>query len=177
MVSGASRLSLAVRRELRLSSRFGTVLLMGSSLVTGAAFADSAAVATTADSTNEIQEITVTAQRREERLQDVPISITALTAADLDRSHIEDASRLEFVTPGLTWGQQGSDSFPAIRGARTSLVSAQNDPIIGYYIDGIYQSRTQQQSIPLFDISRVEVQRGPRVRSMGATPSAATSAS
>lgn len=107
-------------------------------------------------------EIIVTAQRRSERLQDVPIAITALSAADLSRAHIYDASRLQFVTPGFTWGQQGSDSFPAIRGVRTSLVSAQNDPVIGFYVDGVYQSRTQQQSIPLFDLGRIEVQRGPQ---------------
>ena len=107
-------------------------------------------------------EVIVTAQRREERLQDVPISITAVSNEDLARNHIDDASRLQLLTPGFTWGQQGSDSFPAIRGVRTSLVSAQNDPVIGFYIDGIYQSRTQQQSIPLFDVSRVEIQRGPQ---------------
>ena len=107
-------------------------------------------------------DIVVTAQRRSERLQDVPIAVTAVSGADLSRLHVDNAARLEFITPGFTWGSQGSDSFPAIRGVRTSLVSAQNDPVIGFYIDGIYQSRTQQQSIPLFDVSRVEVQRGPQ---------------
>src|SRR5487761_2189305 len=109
-----------------------------------------------------LSEIVVTAQHRRELLQDVPISITAVTNAAMARAHIDDISRLQTLTPGLTWGRQGSDSFPAIRGARTSLVSAQNDPIIGFYLDGIYQSRTQQQSIPLFDIKRVEIQRGPQ---------------
>jgi iron complex outermembrane receptor protein len=109
-----------------------------------------------------LEEVVVTAQRRSERLQDVPVAVTAISSATLARNHIDDASRLQFVTPGFTWGQQGSDSFPAIRGVRTSLVSAQNDPVIGFYLDGIYQSRTQQQSIPLFDLSRVEVQRGPQ---------------
>ncbi len=107
-------------------------------------------------------DIIVTAQRRSERLQDVPIAITALSGADLERLHANDISRVEVATPGFTWGSQGSDSFPAIRGVRTSLVSAQNDPVIGFYIDGIYQSRTQQQSIPLFDLARIEVQRGPQ---------------
>lgn len=107
-------------------------------------------------------EIVVTAQRRAERLLDVPISITAVSGEDLARLHADNVSRLEFIAPGFTWGSQGSDSFPAIRGVRTSLVSAQNDPVIGFYIDGVYQSRTQQQSIPLFDVARVEVQRGPQ---------------
>ncbi len=109
-----------------------------------------------------VGEIIVTAQRRSERLQDVPIAITALSGADLARTHADNISRVALSTPGFTWGSQGADSFPAIRGVRTSLVSAQNDPVIGFYIDGVYQSRTQQQSIPLFDISRVEVQRGPQ---------------
>ncbi len=112
--------------------------------------------------TEQLAEITVTAQHRSESLLDVPVAVTAVSAEQLARAHIDDVSRLQFVTPGLTWGQQGSDSFPAIRGARTSLVSAQNDPIIAFYLDGIYQSRTQQQSIPLFDIARVEVERGPQ---------------
>ncbi len=155
-------LRIAVRRELRNAVWVRAAMVVGLNLAAGIAMADTAAVASPADTAGGLEEITVTAQRRSERLQDVPISITAVTSADLERSHIDDASRLQFVTPGLTWGQQGSDSFPAIRGARTSLVSAQNDPIIGYYIDGIYQSRTQQQSLPLFDINRVEVQRGPQ---------------
>lgn len=107
-------------------------------------------------------DIIVTAQRRDERLRDVPISITALSGEALSRLHVDNVSRVELATPGFTWGSQGSDSFPAIRGVRTSLVSAQNDPVIGFYIDGIYQSRTQQQSIPIFDVGRIEVQRGPQ---------------
>ncbi|WP_254602540.1 TonB-dependent receptor [Sphingomonas bacterium] len=155
------------------------MLLSTSALVAIAAPAAAQNVPTTADSTTtnvspgqtaiesttDAQlpgDVVVTAQRRSERLQDVPIAITAVSAADLSRLHVDNAARLEFITPGFTWGSQGSDSFPAIRGVRTSLVSAQNDPVIGFYIDGIYQSRTQQQSIPLFDVSRVEVQRGPQ---------------
>ncbi|QKR99761.1 TonB-dependent receptor [Sphingomonas sp. CL5.1] len=107
-------------------------------------------------------DIVVTAQRRSERLQDIPLAVTAASAEDLNRARVNDVSRMQFLTPGLTWGQQGADSFPAIRGVRTQLVSAQSDPVIGYYIDGIYQSRTQQQSFPMFDVSRVEVQRGPQ---------------
>ncbi len=125
-------------------------------------WAQSAPAPAAAGAPTQLEEVVVTAQRRSEKLQDVPVAVTALSSRDLARAHIDDASRLSNVTPGFTWGQQGSDSFPAIRGARTSLVSAQNDPIIGFYLDGIYQSRTQQQSIPLFDLSRVEVQRGPQ---------------
>jgi iron complex outermembrane receptor protein len=117
--------------------------------------------APTADATD-TNDIVVTAQRRSERLQDVPLAVTAASGADLARNHVNDISRMQYLTPGLTWGQQGADSFPAIRGVRTQLVSAQSDPVIGFYLDGVYQSRTQQQSIPIFDVARVEVQRGPQ---------------
>lgn len=107
-------------------------------------------------------DIVVTAQRRSERLLDVPVAVTALSGEALQKLGAQNVSKVELATPGFTWGSQGSDSFPAIRGVRTSLVSAQTDPVIGFYLDGIYQSRTQQQSIPLFDIARVEVLRGPQ---------------
>jgi len=107
-------------------------------------------------------DIVVTAQRRSERLLDVPVSVTALSGDALQKLGAQNVSKVELLTPGFTWGSQGSDSFPAIRGVRTSLVSAQTDPVIGFYLDGIYQSRTQQQSIPLFDVARVEVLRGPQ---------------
>lgn len=114
------------------------------------------------DAKGGLGEIVVTAQRRSENLRDVPIAVTALSGEALARLHANNISRVEFATPGFTWGSQGSDSFPAIRGVRTSLVSAQTDPVIGFYVDGIYQSRTQQQSVPLFDVTRVEVLRGPQ---------------
>lgn len=144
------------------SVRFGGASLLVMALSATSAMAQTAAPTPVAVAADTQGEIVVTAQRRAERLQDVPVAVTAVSADDLARKGIKDASRLQLATPGLTWGQQGADSFPAIRGVRTQLVSAQSDPVIGYYIDGVYQSRTQQQSFPFFDIARVEVQRGPQ---------------
>jgi iron complex outermembrane receptor protein len=141
---------------------FLTASTVAMALFSTAAVAQTATSALEAADNGGVAEIVVTAQRRNERLQDVPLSVTAVDADALSRSGIKDASRLQFVAPGLTWGSQGSDAFPAIRGVRTQLVSAQSDPVIGFYIDGIYQSRTQQQTFPLFDVARVEVLRGPQ---------------
>lgn len=143
---------------------FGSASMLAMALSASAAMAQDAATAAPEGTSSEtgIGDIVVTAQRRSERLQDVPLAVTAVSGEDLSRSRINDASRLQLMSPGLTWGQQGADSFPAIRGVRTQLVSAQSDPVIGFYLDGVYQSRTQQQSIPLFDVARVEVQRGPQ---------------
>jgi iron complex outermembrane recepter protein len=109
-----------------------------------------------------LEELVVTAQRRAENVQSVPISITAVSAAELKRNGVNDVSRLEMITPGFTFGRSGSDARPAIRGVRTETISAPNDPTIGFYLDGVYQSRAQQALIPLFDMERVEIQRGPQ---------------
>jgi iron complex outermembrane recepter protein len=143
-----------------------SVLALTLGATPGLALAAPAAAAPAADTppveTAGTGDIVVTAQRRSERLREVPVAITALSGAQLEKLHAENISAVELATPGFTWGSQGSDSFPAIRGVRTSLVSAQNDPVIGFYLDGIYQSRTQQQSAPIFDVARIEVLRGPQ---------------
>ena len=119
-------------------------------------------MASATEATSDGTDIIVTAQRRAERLADVPLSVTAVTNESIERNRITDLSRVQLLTPGLQWAHQGSDAFPSIRGVRTQLTSAQNDPVIGFYIDGVYQSRTQQGNFPFFDIARVEVQRGPQ---------------
>ena len=107
-------------------------------------------------------EIVVTAQRREESLQDVPISIVAIGNEELRNRNVTDVSRLEQVAPGLQLGRSGTDARPAIRGTYTEQIQGNSDPRIGFYIDEIYQSRTSQLSVPFVDLARVEVQKGPQ---------------
>ena len=110
-----------------------------------------------------LSDIVVTAQRREERLQNVPIAITAIDARGLEQSGIRDITRLEVLTPGLTVGQTGSDSRPAMRGVNTdNSRSAQADATIAFFLDGIYQSSNQEALQGFVDLARVEVQRGPQ---------------
>ena len=105
--------------------------------------------------------IVVTAQRREERLQDIPLSVSAITGDELTNAIITTPDRLEQVVPALRVGRSGSDLRPAIRGTYTENVSATGDPRIGIYVDDIYQSRTSQVP-PIVDLARVEVQLGPQ---------------
>jgi iron complex outermembrane recepter protein len=109
-----------------------------------------------------LEEIVVTAQRREENLQDVPISVSAFTAEQLKAQGTTDISRLENVVPGFQFGRSGPDARPAIRGVRTENVGVNGDTTIGFFIDGVYQSRAQQATLSFVDIERVEVQRGPQ---------------
>ena len=109
-----------------------------------------------------IAEIVVTAQRREQNLQRVPISVSAFGAADIKNKGLTDLSRLEGLVPGFTFGRSGVDARPAIRGVRTESVDVNADTTIGFFIDGIYQSRSSQATLGFVDLERVEVQRGPQ---------------
>lgn len=124
---------------------------------------DSAASAEPATSESEgIGEIIVTAQRREENLQDVPVSVSAFDADDLLARGTTDIGRLEGLVPGFSFARSGQDARPAMRGVRTENVGVNGDTTIGFFIDGVYQSRAQQATQSFVDIERLEVQRGPQ---------------
>lgn len=151
-----------------IGMRSGRVLAIGvSALAIGIAQAASAQapapteIAAVEDSGG-IDEIVVTAQRRTERLQDVPLSISAFSQADLRRTDTNDLSRLTNFTPGFNFGKSGFDARPAIRGVRTENVAGNGDPTIGFYVDDVYQSRSVQAGQPFIDVQRVEVLRGPQ---------------
>lgn len=130
----------------------------------GAQDAQATAEATTDESTagDGIGDIVVTAQRREESLQRVPLSITAVTGEELKNANVTDVTRIEQIAPGVRIGRSGSDARPAIRGVYTEAIGANSDPRIGFYVDDIYQSRTAQALAAFVDLERVEVQKGPQ---------------
>lgn len=144
-------------RGLALSSvAFASAIAMGSP-----AFAQAQAAPADEANSNGVKDIVVTAQRREESLQKVPLSIVAIGRDSLDNQNVTQASRLEQIAPGLSIGRSGADPRPAIRGVITETIQGNTDPRIGFYIDEIYQSRTSQLSTPFIDLERVEVQKGP----------------
>lgn len=137
-----------------------TTLPLASPAMAEASPADAQPAPASAD--DQLKEIVVTAQRRSENLQNVPLSVTALSADDLAKNDVRDLSRVEVLTPGFSFGRSGSDARPAIRGVRTENVAASGDPAIGFYVDNVYQSRAAQALVPFVDVERVEVQRGPQ---------------
>jgi iron complex outermembrane receptor protein len=142
------------------ASLWASVALVG--LPVSAYAQDATAEAEASPSDEGIQEIVVTAQRREENLQDVPVSITAITGEELRNADIRDITRLEQTVPGLRVARSGAAARPAIRGVYTEAIAANSDPRIGFYIDEIYQSRLQQTTAAFVDLERVEVQKGPQ---------------
>ena len=116
----------------------------------------------TANNTDALDEVVVTAQKRSERLQDVPISIAALSAADLGRSNVETTSDLPSVVSGLVWSNQGAWVQPNLRGVYTTVAAVGAQSPIAIYLDGVYQPMQAGTIADLADVSRIEVLKGPQ---------------
>lgn len=109
--------------------------------------------------------IYVTARRREERLIDVPVAVTAFNQADLQRLQAVDLSGLQAMAPNLNLVQGRGSAASAnifIRGLGQPDALQTFDPAVGIYVDGVYLSRIQGALLNLFDVERIEVLRGPQ---------------
>ena len=112
-----------------------------------------------------IQDIVVTARKREERLQDVPVAVTAVTPAALAASHITNITNLGAIAPNVNISNFANFSFnvaAVIRGIGTIDFEPSSDPAVAMFIDGVYQSSTNGSAIDFFDLDAVQVLRGPQ---------------
>lgn len=108
------------------------------------------------------EEIVVTARKREERLQDVPVSVTAISGQQLEEKQINQAKDIAAITPSLNITSDSvSRSFIDIRGVGTTLIDTVQ-PGVGIFIDGVYEPNTSYLNSPLVDVARIEVLRGPQ---------------
>jgi len=107
-------------------------------------------------------DIVVTARKREESLQDVPVAISAITGDTLESRGIASVREAALLTPGLNINSDGAGrAFVAIRGVGVTLVQSVQ-PGVGLFIDGIYQPNTSYLNNPIVDVERIEVLRGPQ---------------
>lgn len=116
--------------------------------------------ATTAFS--QIEEIIVTAEKREENVQDVSLSVSAFNEESLKLGGIQDVSRLELVVPGVNFAFAGNDAKFNVRGANSTNTFGDNSSIVGAFLDGVYKARASQQTRGFFDVKAVEFLRGPQ---------------
>ncbi|MFC4311796.1 TonB-dependent receptor [Steroidobacter flavus] len=113
--------------------------------------------------TSELEEVLVTAQRRGERLQDVPITVTVLDANQVQQARVQQIGDVATRTPGL-----GFDGFPAsqprivIRAIGSSDRGAAGDPSSAVFLDEIYLGRPAAVAFDAFDVERIEVLKGPQ---------------
>jgi iron complex outermembrane recepter protein len=111
-----------------------------------------------------LEEIIVTATKRAENLQDVPVAITALSQDTMREAQIHSSEQLTFLVPSLTY-QRGSDANESsfnIRGIGTQSFSIGTEPSVSTMLDGVVMGRSGQAFMELMDIQRVEVLRGPQ---------------
>jgi iron complex outermembrane recepter protein len=112
-----------------------------------------------------LDEIIVTARRRDEQLKDVPVAVTALSSERLAETGATDITTLQQQTPNAT--------VQVARGSNSTLISfirgvGQQDPLwgfepgVGLYVDDVYVARPQAAVLDIFDIERIEVLRGPQ---------------
>lgn len=109
--------------------------------------------------------VTVTARKREETLQEVPVAVTAFTPEALDRLAVDDLGDLDAQVPNLTvYAARGSSSTITayIRGIGQSDPLWGVDPGVGIYMDDVYIARPQGALLDVFDVERIEVLRGPQ---------------
>ncbi len=135
------------------------------SLAAVQAHAQDAAAAAPASDEVTLDAVQVTARKREETLQEVPVAVTAFTAETLDKLNIRDISDLDAQVPNLTiYAARGSSSTVTayIRGVGQSDPLWGVDPGVGIYLDDVYIARPQGALLDVFDVERIEVLRGPQ---------------
>jgi len=143
-----------------------------SCLVVALAIASAAGTATAAPDPQESQasgslldEIVVTAQRREERVQDVPIAISAFSADQLEKLNVTETLDMVKLIPNLLGFNNtglGTANGYYLRGIGNTESIATFDPPVGTYVDDVFLSRQNANNLGLFDVERIEVLRGPQ---------------
>ena len=122
----------------------------------------------------EIEEITVTAQKREQNQQDVPVALDAFSGEMLQRSSIKTMADLAGMTPALDTYQSQNAGFSSwgIRSLNTSSQNFGLESAVGAYVDNVYRSRQSSISNQLVDVEAVEILRGPQGTLFGKNTSA-----
>lgn len=121
--------------------------------------------AAAADDAGSVSEIVVTARKRSESLQDVPIAVSAFGADALEQQQAQSLDDLSFAAPNIaiTKNQTTSNSAQIyIRGVGQDDSTPTNEPGVGIYLDDVYLARSQGSLLDLIDVERVEVLRGPQ---------------
>jgi len=108
-----------------------------------------------------LDEVIVTAQKREANLQDTPLSISAMSGDTLERIGIDTVDDFQFFVPGITVTND-SMAIVNIRAIGTSAFGVATDPSTTVHIDGVYQPRPTTGLMDMFDVERVELLRGPQ---------------
>ncbi len=112
-----------------------------------------------------MDDILVTAQRREQQVQEIPLAVTAYSAEQLDRLQVTETLDIGRLVPNMISHNNtgpGTSNVYSVRGLNNTESIATFDPPVGAYVDDIYITRQNQNNLALFDVDRIEVLRGPQ---------------
>lgn len=124
---------------------------------------DTTATAATTEDERTLDVVTVTAQQREQDIVDVPLSISAFGAEQIETFDIQGQNQLSYYTPGLIVQEQSTQRTGYVfRGVTTEVVTAFEEPQITIFTDGVDNSRQYGSILEFVDLERVEVIRGPQ---------------
>ena len=148
---------------------FAALLAWGSAITVSSAASAQTVPAATAGSLTALEEIVVTARRSTERLIDVPVAVTALSAATIERAHVSDLTQIAQLTPSLIVASAGSGTGGsiAIRGVATSFLDPGVEQSVGLNVDGVAIGRAHYLNAAQFDLAQVEVLKGPQALFFG----------
>jgi len=151
--------------NLRILAVFGSVAAVAGLVIAPTAVhaqsAQSSAPATEA-SPGGLEEVMVTAQRREEKAVDVPITIAAIDAQQLVTANVQNLSDIAQLTPSLRFDYQTGFYQPSVRGIGTAVTTSGGGSNVGIYIDGFYSPNPVAADFQLLDVTGVQVLKGPQ---------------
>lgn len=159
--SERSSQNIAHRQQIAANNSDGGAGLGGSASGAGADQTVAAGAADAQTVRKRIDEILVTAEKREVSIQRTPVSMAAYTSKHLEQSSIEDIYDIGLHTPGLIVNKEIVGKI-YIRGIGTENLTIGGDPGVPVHVDGVYLARTSAAVLDLYDVERVEVLRGPQ---------------
>ncbi|PCI34447.1 MAG: hypothetical protein COB54_01275 [Alphaproteobacteria bacterium] len=139
------------------------IMLLAGASVSALSLGNSIALAEEGKETFVFEEILVTATKRSESIQDVPLAMTAFDAAFSRRVNLDDVKSLIKFSPGMSGDTNDSFvDYVNVRGISTNDFGVGGDPSIGFFKNGLYQGRNGSAVTSLYDLERAEVLRGPQ---------------
>lgn len=162
----------------KFDSRFGIKAALSLSVGFTALMAGAGTTAIAQEAEGEdarrLNTITITATKREQTLQDVPVAVSVIDDETIEKAEIQDLNDLQSVVPSLRVGQLQSSANTnfIIRGFGNGANNVGIEPSVGVFVDGVYRSRSAAQISDLPNLQRVEVLRGPQSTLFGKNASA-----
>jgi iron complex outermembrane receptor protein len=123
----------------------------------------------------QVEEVVVTAQRRQQNLQDVPVSVTAAGAAALAAAHVDDVSNIKALSPSVSFTTNYNPAVTSniqVRGVGTVGASRSFEGAVGVFVDGVYRARAGQALENFLDVDSLQILSGPQGTLFGKNTSA-----